>query len=327
MDNEPEIDEQQEAFNNLVNDMNTLYEFFVNPQRDMSKLDKMLRLYDRHFERMIEYFLRGTLGNKRDYSSLLHTYKAVGEMIPAVLSTEQNGKEIGNLLVQEVLCGQKEVLGKRPSLLQYVFHKFSKAYNIPFQPLYFSYGVGAGKAMEEDDSVAIGEKIYSRHNDNASKNAWAIFALAHELQHIRQRHANPNGTKEERILHLYSQLQKLEDGYENGHPSQHIAQHEQFPDEIRADYDACPFAYRYIASELTLPEEVLQPIREFLKNQQVKLVSKNVQSEKPLYPEEYLDYFVDTKLLNNQNLSSTERERVDKLVQTYEEITQKNLQL
>ena len=325
MENDSEFDEEQAAYDNLVRNMKTLNDYFSDPQRDMSKLKAMLRLYDGYFEKMIKNFLKGSLG-QRDYSDVLETYKSVGKKIPAVLSSTQNGKEIGNLLVQEVISGKTEILGRRPSLLQYVFNKFCKKYDIPFQPLYYSYGVGAGMAMEEDDSIAIGGKIYMNHSDNTSKNAYAIYVLAHELQHIRQRHSNPHGSEEEKLLKLYSQVQKLEDGYYKGVPSHHIAKHEEFPDEVRADYDACPFVSKYISSELSLPEETLKAMTEFLKHQQVKLVSQCVQTEKPLSPEEYLEYFVDTKLSNNANLSPTEKERTEKFVQAYEEIAQRGMQ-
>ena len=326
MSNEDDFDEVLEyELQILTNQVDALYDYFFNPKRDMSKFAEMLALYNKKFENFDEYVL-GIKFRGKDLSQLVTKFKAVGEKLAHILTEQQNGEEIGHKLVQSVI-DSKQKLNKNPALLQYLFLKLSQRHTIPFKPLSaFSDYRNAAMALL-DNSICIRCNLGDKEKEICLCNAYALYVLEHELQHISQRLSNPNGTNEERLLHLYSEVQPLEDGFENGKPSHNIAQHIEFPDEIKADYDACAEIYQFIAKEFSLPDDELKMVKEFLKRQQIKLVSQNVQSQTPLSPEEYLEFFVEKHLKNNKKLSKTEQERVQKFIQTYEEITNKNFQL
>lgn len=326
-----EFDEATEAeFVALKNNVEKLRKYFFDVNKDMSQLIEMISVYDKVFDKMNEKFLKNKYqsNHHQEISEMLKTFKLISEKVVETLCLQRDGVEIGHFIVQALLDKKQKVLGDCPALIQYVFLKLCQHHNIPFQALsYYDDYQNAAVTDFYNDSIVISYSIRgNKFKDICVKNAYTFYVLAHELQHIRQKHSNPEGTSEEKLLHLYSQSQKLEDGWDKN-PTHHIAKHVQFPDEVRADYDACKEVYQFLTKEFSISEEDLLLIKQFLKQQRVKLVKMNVDSQEPLSPEEYLDHFVDTKLKNNTCLTETEKERVEKFLQIYEEVRQKNLEL
>ena len=113
------VENPNAAFEILNDEINTLYNYFSDKNRDNSKFDEMLKLYDENFVIMWENWLRFLFG-KRDYQDIVDKFTSTGEMIARELCVKQDGKEIGNSMVQSIL-DKKQIIGKHPSLLQYVF--------------------------------------------------------------------------------------------------------------------------------------------------------------------------------------------------------------
>jgi len=154
------------------------------------------------------------------------------------------------------------------------------------------------------------------------RNAYVFYAIEHELQHYKHKTANPKGGSVEQKLYAYSLLQSLEDGFESGNPSHHIAHHTEFPDEAKADYDACRETMILLITKYKFSNEDFVKIKDFLAEQSTKLLVENTGKTKNIpSPDEYLNQFIKDRIIRRYPiLSDTEKERVSIFLKFYDNI-------
>lgn len=319
--------ERKNQYQELVENVNELFEYFSNPNKDLSCYEDMISYYNKIFYDMFPEFLRYKYGMEHDYSAVLEQFNKVGGLIAKDLCSQQNGEELGHRKVQESFTDKKK-LNEQPALMQYLFLKISEISDTPYSPLKATHDTYKAAKALMDNTVQIRGGVGNKNSngDVLLNNAYLIYALAHETQHIKHRLANPHGTTEEKRTYLYSCLQPLEDGFEKGLPSGHIAPAVKFPDEVKADYDSCPEVYGYLSQEYSFPDDELAKMKDFLKAQQVMLVTNAVDSPTPMLPDDYLDHFVHNYLEDNPNLSASEKERVAQFLKAYESLAESNIE-
>lgn len=310
-------EELLEKVNEYSNVTNKLYEYFSNPNRDKSLFEYMLHLYDKYFYILNENMMGSTLA--RYCEDIIIKFNSIGGLVANCLSQrdEMLDEIVGHRLLQEALDNQTEII-KFPSLLQYYFYERCKSSNIPFQPLESLIAFTKGANTTLDNVVQISRSLGKKFDKVEVRNAFVLYAIEHELQHLSHKFADSSNSKESKLLNLYSRIQFLEDGFEVGNPSHHIGQHAEFPDEVKADYDACRELYYIFVNNYTLPAEEFEEVKIFLKTQSTKLVFNA--TGKVMSPEEYLDYFVQDRMVNNENLTESEKQKVTVFLEDFQNI-------
>ena len=307
--------EEQEDFERYDNASQILLEYFSQDNVDFTKLDEMLKLYDKFF-----YNINKSLLVPKYYDEIIERFNLISRAIVKVLSNIdfETNKSIGQELLQKTLS-EKKNLGKQPSLLQYFFYDQCNKNSIPYQPMESFFDIKNGAmACYPSNIVKITSRLGKKYDDLNESNIFVLYAILHELEHLKHRFANPNGNYNQKLFGLLNKIQSLEDGFETGNPSHNIGQHTEFPDEIFADVGACKILYDELKNNYIIDNESFLKMQEFLKMLASKLLIKNGENKDNLpTPTEYLKKFVQERIIDNSRLSKTEMERVKQFTELY----------
>lgn len=310
-------EEELERFVEYDKNTKCLLDYFNSANIDIAQLQTMLKLYDRLFYEVNYTFMN----NKRypRYNEIFDRFREIGVKISKFLTTvdKSSNEQLGQRLLQQVFKDNVIIL-KHPSLLQYFFYIQCEKNKIPYQPIKSFFSMVNGAFTDVNNVVFIKKQLGSGLTDVVEKNIFTLFAIMHELEHIKHRLANPNGNAQERLFNLLSRIQSLEDGYENGSPSHHIGYHTEFPDEVFADVGACKNLLDELKQNYNSSPENMEKIKKFLKSLSDKLLIKNTKDEGRLpTPTQYFEQFVETRVENSAELTSSEKVRAEVFVQDY----------
>lgn len=175
-----------------------------------------------------------------------------------------------------------------------------------------------------DDTVQVGygsllNKSIQEVNDKNNVleiNAFMLYSICHEFQHIRQR---LNGDKDsdnlfKKLDYIDSLIQSTSDAYTSGRGYPNF--HDFSPDEIRADIDAYNILLRIFDSfpQLNNTEELTHFIIDRKKERIIK--AHEINENKVAHVEDYRQRAFDN-LLARDNLSENERTRINELLEIY----------
>lgn len=314
--------EEKEDFDRRNNASQALFEYFSNPNKDLKQLVDMLKLYDKHF-----YHINKTVLIYSEYDEVIERFKDISMMIANTLSTIDNktNQAIGHILLQQAFEQGVEI-SKKPSLLQYFFYEQCQKNNISYQPMESMVDIMKGANTTPDNVIQIGKGLGNKQKDVINKNVFVLFAILHEIEHLKHKLANKSGDYTEQLFNLLSRIQPLEDGFYIGNPSHRIAQHTEFPDEIFADVVACEYLFDELRENYGFSVKDMDNIKRFLKELGSKLLIRNGCEE--YSPTEYLAKFIQERLVGRfDKFSPTEQERVEVFLQEYSRIQNSKLKV
>lgn len=310
-------DEEREKFVQYDNQTKTLLNYFSSTDIDLTQLQSMIKLYDKLFYNINNTYLRSNM--YPEYEEIFDRFREISEKVAKFLTTiaPSSNEQIGHKLLQQVFESDVK-LSKHPSLLQYFFYIQCEKNKIPYQPMESFVSIENGAITYTNNVVAIRKNLDNSVKDDVNKDIFVLFAILHELEHIKHKLANPNGNVQERLYNLLSRIQPLEDGYEDGGSSHNIGFHTEFPDEVFADVYACKNLLEELQTNYNIPAENMEKIKMFLKFLKEKLLIKNNKGEDNLpTPIEYFKGFVEERVETAPKLTSSEKVRVEVFMQDY----------
>ena len=186
--------------------------------------------------------------------------------------------------------------------------------------------VNKGANTTPDNIIQITKGLGNKQKEVLNKNVFVLFAILHEMEHLKHKLASVDGEYNSKLFNLLSKLQPLEDDFYIGNPSHRIGQHTEFPDEIFADIGACECLFDELRENYEFSASDIDNIKNFLTQLGSKLLIKN--GYKEYSPIEYLDKFIKERLVGRFDiLSLTEQERVKVFLQDYSQIQSSKLKV
>ena len=213
-----------------------------------------------------------------------------------------------------------------PALLNYDVYNLYQSLGLSeeFRPIDFSVSI-RGAVMSEDNVLTLDiknlNKLFKTKNGESAKsnnelNIFLLFVVRHEVMHLYHRTRDPKSENlEERKMLFISKIQKIQDGYDKGHPSRHIASHDCFPDEIDADLKAIELLSKCIIDEYGYTEF---PIGIY--EQKYEDRKQRAYKEIGVKSDDDLVMAVMKNALDSGRLSTDEREKLKQLIIEYEKL-------
>lgn len=167
--------------------------------------------------------------------------------------------------------------------------------------------------------VSTASRNIPDRNDIVLTNTFMLYAILHEFQHIRQ-HNNSEGVNFgsndllSQIDYIDSTIQTTADSFGRGYGYSNF--HDLSPDEIRADLDAYDLLISFISS--LEPTDTTSRMIAFIEERKINRIKAAHQIDENGNVAIY-DYRVKAfdELLGRDNLSTTEREKLNKLRELY----------
>ena len=242
------------------------------------------------------------------------------QVITKLRNKDSNGRELGENFIRDKLTNNELIT---PSLLNYDTFKLYQSLNLDeyFMPINFALSM-KGAAMGEDNVLTFDinsmKRLYSKKtgeqsNSNIDTTLFMMWVIRHETMHLYHKTRNPNSNNiDDKKMYLMSKLQRIEDGYETGYSSRHIAKHDCFPDEIDADTKAIMLLAENVMSQYGFDS--------YKKDDYISKYNQRLQrayEEIGISTEEDIMQSVIEKALSSANLSDSEREELHKFYQDY----------
>ena len=246
------------------------------------------------------------------------------KLIAALKNKSSNGKEIGHNLIQTMFEQNKMI---PPSLLNYDTYNLYKSLGLlkDFHPIVFGSSSRGACMSEEDNVLTLDiqriEKLFKNKTGESAKsnnelNIFLLFITRHETIHLYHRTRNPKSPSiDDKKMLIMSKLQKIQDGYEKGYPSNHIASHDCFPDEIDADLSAIELLSQTVIQKYNYEAFPMEAYAE-------KYEARKTRAYREVGIEngEDLIFAVMNNALASDRLSQSERSKLEQLMREYKNI-------
>lgn len=208
-----------------------------------------------------------------------------------------------------------------------------KNMNLPIQPMFFRPHSQNLACARPNNTVSVGyisllwaaERKTQNVNDTVATNTFLLYAITHEFQHIRQKKNAENVDFNSNNLlsqldYIDSEIQTTCDTYEKGYNYSNF--HDSSPDEIRADLDAYTFLANIVNSFENF--EFKLKMLEIIDKRKLERIKEAHQIDESGNVNVY-DYRLNAfeELLNRDNLSDNEREKLNRLKELYLQVLEK----
>lgn len=249
------------------------------------------------------------------------------QLINLLKCKNSKGIEFGQMLIHEIFENDNII---SPALLNYDTYSLYESLGLreEFRPIDFSLSL-RGAVMGEDNVLTLdiknADNLFKTKNGESAKsnnelNIFLLFVIRHEVMHLYHKTRDPKSKNiEDRKMLFITKIQKIQDGYDKGYPSRHIASHDCFPDEIDADLKAIELLAQSVIGEygyLEFPKEIY--------NQKYKNRKNRAYKEIGIKNDDDLVTSVMKNALDSGRLSKNECEKLKQLIVEYENILGNN---